>query len=99
MNQMQDMVAIVTGASRGLGKAIALEFASEGAKVVICARATSPTGLACTLDETTHAIQDAGGEVLPLASDVTDDKEAGLRAPDAQRIKNTAKTCGKPHTT
>ena len=75
MNQMQDMVAIVTGASRGLGKAIALEFASEGAKVVICARATSPTGLAGTLDETTQAIQDAGGEVLPLVCDVTYDDQ------------------------
>ena len=32
MNQMQDMVAIVTGASRGLGKAIALEYASEEPK-------------------------------------------------------------------
>jgi NAD(P)-dependent dehydrogenase (short-subunit alcohol dehydrogenase family) len=75
MNQMQDMVAIVTGASRGLGKAIALEFASEGAKVVICARANSPTGLAGTLDETVQAIRDAGGEVFPLVCDVTNDDQ------------------------
>ena len=73
MNQMQDMVAVVTGASRGLGKAIALEFAGEGASVAICARANSPTGLTGTMDETARAIRDAGGEVFPLVCDVTDD--------------------------
>ena len=73
MNQMQNMVAIVTGASRGLGKAIALEFAGEGASVAICARASSHTGLTGTMDETAQAIRDAGGEVFPLVCDVTDD--------------------------
>ena len=36
--KMDGLVAIVTGASRGLGRAIAKEFAGEGAKVVVSAR-------------------------------------------------------------
>ena len=72
MGQMDGLVAIVTGASKGLGRALAKEYASQGAKLVICSRAQSPTGLAGTLQETAQAIRDAGGEVLPLPCDVTD---------------------------
>ena len=72
MAKMDGMVAIVTGASRGLGRAIAMEYAREGASVAVCARSQSPTGLAGTLEETAQAIHDAGGEVFPLACDVTD---------------------------
>ena len=48
---MTGMVAIVTGASRGLGRAIANEFAAEGAAVVVSARRNSPTGLPGTAVE------------------------------------------------
>ena len=75
MGQMDGMVAVVTGASRGLGKAIAVEYAREGASVVICARSQSPTGLAGTLQETLQEIQDAGGDVLAVNCDVTDEEQ------------------------
>ena len=73
---LKHKVALVTAASRGLGKAAALEFAREGAKVVMCARSD--------LIET--AAQDirsqTGAEVLAVKADVTDqgdiDRMVGL---------------------
>ena len=75
MGQMDGMVAIVTGASRGLGRAVAAEYAKEGASVVICARTQSPTGLDGTLPETAEHIRDAGGDVLPVDCDVTHESQ------------------------
>ena len=72
---MNGMVAVVTGASRGLGRAIAKEFAREGASVVICARSQSPTGLDGTLEETATDIRNAGGDVLAVDCDVTDETQ------------------------
>jgi NAD(P)-dependent dehydrogenase (short-subunit alcohol dehydrogenase family) len=73
--KMDGMVAVVTGASRGLGRAIAKEFASEGAKVVVSARRNSPTGLPGTAVETAEQIRDAGGESMALTCDVSDEEQ------------------------
>ena len=63
--QLKDKVALVTAASKGLGKAAALEFAREGAKVVICARSN-------TLEDAAEEIlQETGGDVLAVHADVT----------------------------
>ena len=75
MGQMDGMVAIVTGASRGLGRAIAKDYAQEGASVVICARSQSPAGLAGTLQQTADDIRNAGGDVLTVDCDVTDEAQ------------------------
>ena len=73
--KMKGMVAIVTGASRGLGKAIALTYAAEGATVVACARPSSPTGLSGTADDTAAEIRANGGNALGIPCDVTDEAQ------------------------
>jgi len=72
-------VAIVTGASRGIGKGLALGLAAEGATVVCAARTVDPSsGLPGTIRETVAAIEDAGGTALAVRCDigVADDIEA-----------------------
>ena len=60
---LNDKVIVVTGAASGIGKAIALELARQGAAVVV-ADLRVP-------DDTVHAITAAGGRALGLAADVT----------------------------
>jgi 3-oxoacyl-[acyl-carrier protein] reductase len=69
---LKGRVAIVAAASKGLGRAVAEEFAREGARVAICARTAS------TLEETAAQIQKStGGEVFHQALDVTDSVAVG----------------------
>ncbi len=58
---LDNKVAIVTGASRGIGEAIAKTFAENGAKVVLASRKQD------SLDKVAAAIRESGGEALPIA--------------------------------
>jgi len=68
--KLMGKVALVTGASRGLGKAIALQLAKEGAQVVVnYAKSAEKAG------EVVDAIQSAGGNALPMQTDVSNFEE------------------------
>ena len=66
-------VAVVTGASRGIGEAIAKRYAMEGAKVVVSARSVEPEDhfLPGSINETVQAIKNAGGEAIAVKADLS----------------------------
>jgi 3-oxoacyl-[acyl-carrier protein] reductase len=67
MHRLKDKVAIVTGSSSGIGKAVALRFGAEGAKVVVTARRM---GLC---EQTVDQIKKKGGEAWAIQTDVADE--------------------------
>ena len=73
MRDLHDRVSIVTGASRGIGRQIALALGHRGAKVVVAARTTTPHArLVGSIGETVEAITDAGGEALAVPCDMAE---------------------------
>lgn len=73
--RLNDRVAIVTGAARGLGRAFCLALALEGANVV------AADILPCT--ETVANVQDAGGEILEVTTDVSSEPSTQVMAAQA----------------
>ena len=73
---MKNKTVIVTGGAKGIGKAIALKFASEGANIVLNYRSSSP-------DEVKSEIEDMGVKCLTVQADVS-------KADEAQRLVDEA---------
>ncbi len=83
MKLLDGKVAVVTGGGRGIGAAIAMEFAKNGAKVVL----VSPTP--SELKETAGKIKELGGEALAVQTDITRLKDI------KNMLEKTAKKFGK----
>lgn len=73
---LKNKVAIVTGASRGIGKAIAIELASRGTSVVLAAKTIDPNPkLPGTLEDVKREIESKGGRALIQQTDVRSDAD------------------------
>jgi NAD(P)-dependent dehydrogenase (short-subunit alcohol dehydrogenase family) len=72
--RLEGKIAVVTGASRGLGQYCAVAYAKEGAKVVIAARTEEQKDerLPGTIYETARLVAEAGSEALPVVCNVAD---------------------------
>src|SRR6185503_18916628 len=75
MATLKGKTAIVTGSSRGIGRAIALRLARDGARVVVCARTAD------ALNEVVQEVVSAGGAAAALAADLRE-ADAGARVVD-----------------
>jgi len=74
MPTLSGKTLFITGASRGIGKAIALKAAKDGANIVIAAKTAAPhPKLPGTVYETAQDIEKAGGKALACIVDIRDD--------------------------
>jgi citronellol/citronellal dehydrogenase len=89
MSTLHRRVLFITGASRGIGKAIALRAAQDGASIVVASKTAKPhPKLPGTIYSAAKDIEAAGGKALPLVVDVRDEKQV------REAVRNTIDTFG-----
>ncbi|MFQ5652062.1 MAG: SDR family oxidoreductase [bacterium] len=76
MSNFQDRTVFISGASRGIGKAIGLRLAHEGANIVIAAKTADPhPTLPGTIYTAAEEMEKAGGKALPAVVDIRSDEQ------------------------
>lgn len=89
MSQFNGKTIFITGASRGIGKAIGLRFAQEGANIVIAAKTAEPhPKLSGTIYTAAEEIEQAGGQALPLVVDIRHEEQV------SQAVEKTVERFG-----
>jgi NAD(P)-dependent dehydrogenase (short-subunit alcohol dehydrogenase family) len=83
VKRLTEKVAIVTGSSSGIGKAVALTFGREGARVVVAARRQS------LCERTVAQIQMDGGEAISIPTDIADESQV------ERLFSETVRQCGR----
>lgn len=87
MSHFQGKTVFITGASRGIGLAIGLRLAQEGANIVIAAKTTEPhPKLPGTIYTATAEIEAAGGKALPLVVDVREEEQIYAAVEETIRV-------------
>ena len=84
MNKLDDKIAIVTGGGKGIGRAISLRFASEGAKVAIWEKDLDAA------EETSKQISESGGMSIPIECEISNKNSV------SNALKETIDALGKP---
>ena len=100
---LEKKTLFITGASRGIGLAIALKAAQDGANIVVAAKTTDPhPRLEGTIHSAAEAIEKAGGKALPLMVDVRDEDQvkaaldtASLTFGGIDIVANTTRPSGR----
>ena len=90
MATLRGKTLFITGASRGIGLAIALRAARDGANIAIAAKTAEPhPKLEGTIYTAAEQIEKAGGKALPLVCDIRDE-DAGARRPSTRPPRRSA---------
>lgn len=84
MTTLKGKTLFITGASRGIGRAIACRAARDGANIVIAAKTeTEHPRLPGTINSVAHEIEQAGGHALPIRTDIRDEAQVSAAVEQA----------------